>query len=93
MSNDLKTTDSPAGADSLNRIVGPLPCPFCGGPAEMNVGGFGERFVTCADDNCGGRMGAGIWANNEATAIRIWNRRPNAVITDASQRSGETFGG
>jgi len=52
-----------------------LPCPFCGGPAEMNVGCFGERFVTCGDDNCGGRRGLWVWESNEQDAIKTWNRR------------------
>jgi len=53
------------------------PCPFCGGVAEINHGGFGERFVTCADDKCGGRLGAGVWFTTVAQAIDAWNRRPN----------------
>jgi len=57
--------------------VGLLPCPFCGGRAEMNYGGFGECFVTCADDNCGGRLGTGIWFTAAAQAMDVWNRRPN----------------
>ncbi len=51
------------------------PCPFCGKPGETNLGGFGEWYVTCSDDNCGGRLGTGILANNEHTAAEIWNRR------------------
>jgi len=63
--------------------VGLLPCPFCGGRAEMNHGGFGECFVTCADDNCGGRLGNGIWFNTAAQAMDVWNRRPNNRISDS----------
>ena len=51
------------------------PCPFCGGPAELNLGGWGERYVTCADDNCGGRLGAGIWFATDIDAVRVWNCR------------------
>jgi hypothetical protein len=57
--------------------VGLLPCPFCGGRAEMNHGGFGECFVTCANDNCGGRLGCGIWFTTVAQAMDVWNRRHN----------------
>jgi len=59
-----------------------LPCPFCGGEASMNIGGFGERFVTCSDDNCGGRMGCGIWAANEIVASELWNRRTESKLVD-----------
>ena len=52
-----------------------LPCPFCGKPGEMNVGDFGERFVTCSNNNCGGRLGAGIWFAKEEDAIALWNTR------------------
>lgn len=51
------------------------PCPFCGGPAEMNRGGFGEVFVTCSDEQYGGRLGSGIWFTEEYKAIEVWNRR------------------
>jgi len=61
----------------LEADVGLLPCPFCGGRADMNHGGFGECFVTCADDNCGGRLGTGIWFTTAAQAMDVWNRRPN----------------
>lgn len=64
--------------------VGLLPCPFCGGRAEMNLGGFGECFVTCADDNCGGRLGTGIWFTTAAQAMDVWNRRPNTVSPKAN---------
>ena len=66
--------------------VGLLPCPFCGGCAEMNHGGFGECFVTCADDNCGGRLGTGIWFTTATQAMDVWNRRPNAEA-ETSERS------
>jgi hypothetical protein len=47
----------------------------------MNHGGFGECFVTCADDNCGGRLGTGIWFTTAAQAMDVWNRRPNNSIS------------
>ena len=55
----------------LEADVGLLPCPFCGGRADMNHGGFGECFVTCADDNCGGRLGTGIWFTTAAQAMDV----------------------
>jgi hypothetical protein len=56
------------------------PCPFCGGKAEINLGDFGERYVTCADDNCGGRLGSGIWFTSEIDAVRVWNRRAAGAV-------------
>jgi len=56
----------------------PLPCPFCGGVAEVQTGGFGEQFVECTNANCGGRLGAGIWFARPEDAIRVWNLRHNA---------------
>ena len=52
-----------------------LPCPFCGGVAELNLGGFGERYVTCADNSCGGRLGDGVWFNNDEDVVELWNGR------------------
>jgi len=51
-------------------------CPFCGAKADMNEGSLGKRFVTCSDDNCGGRRGLGICGNDEEVAARVWNDRP-----------------
>jgi hypothetical protein len=52
-----------------------LPCPFCSSPGEMNIGCFGERYVTCSKGNCGAGLGGGIWFKEEETAIEIWNTR------------------
>jgi len=65
-----KAHDDAVAAIQLKR------CPFCGAKGEMNMGGFGERYVTCSDDNCGGRKGGGIWARDEVAAARLWNYRP-----------------
>jgi len=51
------------------------PCPFCGSVAIVGRGGFGEYFVTCANLNCGGRLGTGIWFTSEEDAIKVWNVR------------------
>jgi hypothetical protein len=76
----------------VKAVVGLLPCPFCGGRAVMNHGGFGECFVTCANDNCGGRLGCGIWFTTAAQAMDVWNRRPNASL-DRPAASAGTVGG
>ena len=52
-----------------------LPCPFCGSPGKISVGGFGELFVTCTNDNCGSGLGGGIWFTDRNRAIEIWNIR------------------
>ena len=46
-------------------------CPFCGGSAEINRGGFGEMFVTCSDDQCGGRLGCNVWFRDEIKLLRF----------------------
>ena len=52
------------------------PCPFCGGPAILIRGGFGEIFASCADEKqCGGRLGTGVWFSKEHEAVRVWNER------------------
>ena len=51
------------------------PCPFCGSEAMLNVGGFGERFITCSNNNCGGRLGSGIWFEDGVKAGEVWNTR------------------
>jgi len=51
------------------------PCPFCKGTAEINTGNFGEKYISCSNDNCGCRFGTGIWFTKEELAIEIWNKR------------------
>ena len=54
-----------------------LPCPFCGKEAKWNIGGFGELFPSCSDDNCLAFFGSGIWTTKEHTkplALK-WNTR------------------
>ena len=53
-----------------------IPCPFCGGPAILFKGGFGDIFGTCADEKqCGGRLGTSVWFTSEEQAAAIWNMR------------------
>jgi len=81
MTNATETTTGALPPVRVEADVGLLPCPFCGGRAEMNHGGFGEFFVTCANDNCGGRLGTGIWFTTVAQAIDVWNRRVQPTAT------------
>lgn len=57
------------------------PCPFCGSQAIV-CGGFGKRFVCCINDNCGGKLGAGIWFVTDEMAIKVWNQRPAVEVGD-----------
>jgi len=88
-----KTTLAALPPVRVEADVGLLPCPFCGGRAEMNYGGFGECFVTCADDNCGGRLGTGIWFTAAAQAMDVWNRRPNIAVSGGLPATGKTYTG
>jgi hypothetical protein len=54
------------------------PCPFCGGRAEVQAGGFGERYVKCMNENCGAGLDGGIWFRTDSEAIEKWNKRPEA---------------
>jgi len=61
-----------------------LPCPFCGGEAEL-ITGAPEIFVRCISDNClPGR-------NFIETAVSDWNRRainPTTVAVPVEVLSG-----
>ena len=71
----------------------PLPCPFCGKTAKLNTGDFGEKFFTCSDDNCGGRLGTGIWFPTDEQAIEVWNRRAPIATVEAPQPIPHTSSG
>jgi Lar family restriction alleviation protein len=61
----------------------PLPCPFCGGRAELRDALREGRaphdadarayFYTC--DSC---AAVGGWAKSSGSALRMWNMRPAA---------------
>lgn len=48
-----------------------LPCPFCGGEAEMLNYSENEYLVTCTE--CSGMVEK--WRKTEAEAIEQWNKR------------------
>lgn len=55
-----------------------LPCPFCGGPAEWQIGEYGDghpmRYIACRDcEAMAPAVGRQEWAEN--AAIAAWNRR------------------
>jgi len=70
-------------AESLGAC---LPCPFCGAPAAIDRGGFGEVFVACS--KCWCHMG-GAWHTTEAAAIAAWNRRTHGPALLAALRLRE----
>lgn len=55
-----------------------LPCPFCGGKAEIYNVGIGWYNVHCADYDCIGSNAAKIMSTRE-DAVKAWNRRKNNV--------------
>ena len=68
-----QTTD--AASSSLERMVSPLPCPFCGGGAEpMQETPTAYWMVYCNKWNCGGR---GPDRKERKAAIAAWNKRAN----------------
>ena len=63
---------------TISKEIKLLPCPFCGGAADLNTGVIREvkTFdVVCRD--CGGAM----MASNEDDVIADWNTRPADVGT------------
>lgn len=58
------------------------PCPFCGGPAELDNAAepqFARRpTVTCANEDCFGYMPSAYFATDKE-AIAAWNRRASIV--------------
>lgn len=50
-----------------------LPCPFCGGEAELVRNSSGSYFVRCADRQCAAKTR--LFHENESGARASWNRR------------------
>jgi len=57
-----------------------LPCPFCGGPAEVNKAIFHKRYVVCKDRVCG-TCGPGE-SDSAQEAIAEWNKRTMVVAAE-----------
>lgn len=49
-----------------------LPCPFCGGEAEVERKGTARRSAIVFCEDCGARL-----ESNESGAGRLWNERPD----------------
>ena len=60
-----------------------LPCPFCGGEAEIR--GDGALFVQCSE--CGTRYGD-RYHTTEAEAIAAWNTRAERTCRNISPKLG-----
>ena len=67
-------------------IKAKLPCPFCGGCAELHEQLRGDQAPGDADARayfyvCGSCAAVGGWGKSEGTALRMWNLRApgNAV--------------
>jgi hypothetical protein len=100
MSNDDKTTGSPTGADSLDRSVRHIPCPFCGCSDKVHIWQVdrpqsGVR-VGCLNPECDiNPFTRTIWATPH-DAWKSWNRRvfvcsPN--VQDMPRRQTTNTGG
>lgn len=52
-----------------------LPCPFCGGPAEIQLwhgGGPQKRLISCSDD-CA--VAPSVTGETRKVALTLWNTR------------------
>lgn len=86
MTTDNTNTASRAEG-TVPALVGLLPCPFCGGPAEIiddrRPGWFEVR---CAADRHSCDVGPSTFCHrDQQTAIGHWNRRAN--VTDQARGS------
>lgn len=61
------------------------PCPICGSPAKIFIGGFGELAPSCTDPQCGCGFDPGIWATKDSinSLVEKWNRRASDPLADA----------
>ena len=70
--NKCKPADLPeavASAERISSVVRLLPCPFCGGHANLMIE-MGEYYIKCM--MCYTTTG---WKDNEESAIKAWNTR------------------
>ena len=58
-----------ASAERISSVVRLLPCPFCGGHANLMIE-MGEYYIKCM--MCYTTTG---WKDNEESAIKAWNTR------------------
>ena len=58
-----------ASAECISSVVHLLPCPFCGGHANLMIE-IGEHYIRCM--MCYTTTG---WKDNEESAIKAWNTR------------------
>ena len=59
-----------AGAEFKDRLGHLMPCPFCGGSAQIFTSDGTRYWAGC--DQC---EAEGPWAENKTTAESAWNRR------------------
>ena len=68
------------------NVLCPLPCPFCGGAAEVeDARGSGGWSVGCADQSgdCYGYQSLTTFPR-KSEAIAAWNRRPSPVVGEGA---------
>ena len=69
-----------------------LPCPFCGGEAEIMhlpaVEPSAQWHIHCANRDC--EVDPFLWRSTEAEAIAAWNSRAERTCRNASYRVDES---
>lgn len=68
----MTTETAPLKAVHVDAVVSLLPCPFCGGAAELDPSDDSERhwFVWCTTCGCGTDTSV-----DPAESVQEWNRR------------------
>ena len=78
--------------DKRPELPEPLPCPFCGGKAQLCTNHWPGRadmhWVQCVNENCCGHPGGGL-AHGVAMgilAVVAWNERDPAILALERER-------
>lgn len=80
----MTTTNSPAAQPQEGEL---LPCPFCGGPAKFEDGGFNTIRVSCADFDCVQRQR--VHKRDPKCHAKLtahWNTRTDRDVKQNSER-------
>ena len=75
---DAQTETAQAG--SVQRIVSPLPCPFCGEPGEIRETHRSHFVVQCLNEDCLVHRQPEL---SPMAAVAVWNERANKLEDDS----------